>query len=72
MQIHVYNLTELGKVRQDIFLINISWFEFFGGRHLIILPMKNILRKMNWVLIILLTQKEFQIQLFTLNVNYRI
>jgi len=31
----------LGKGRQDIFLININWFEFSGGRDLITLPMKR-------------------------------
>ena len=43
MKIHGNNLTELGKGRQDIFLININinWFEFSGGRDLIILPMKQ-------------------------------
>ena len=29
MKIHGNNLTELGKGRQDIFLININWFEHF-------------------------------------------
>jgi len=41
MLIHDTNLTELGKGRQDIFLININWFEFSGVRDLIILPMKQ-------------------------------
>jgi len=41
VQIHGYNLAELGKGRQDIFSINVNCFEFSGGRELINLPMKK-------------------------------